>query len=128
MFRDVQKATINGFIGIAIHWLVVPALILVLAITYVHPITGLWLVWKGGYSWDDSWLMTSYFLYLIAGLCWLPVVWIQIQLKRLLVHHQETNTPLPERYNTLVKVWCFLGWPAFISLVVIFYLMVAKPI
>ena len=40
MFKDVQKATINGFLGIAIHWLVVPALILLLAITYVHPITG----------------------------------------------------------------------------------------
>ena len=39
MFKDIEKATINGFLGIAIHWLVVPALILVLFVTYVTTIT-----------------------------------------------------------------------------------------
>lgn len=39
MFKDLEKATINGFIGIAIHFLAVPALILILAVTYVTTFT-----------------------------------------------------------------------------------------
>ena len=41
MFRDIEKATINGFLGIAIHWLAVPGLILLLFVTYVTTITAL---------------------------------------------------------------------------------------
>ena len=39
MFKDLEKATINGFIGIGIHILAVPALILILAVTYVTAFT-----------------------------------------------------------------------------------------
>ena len=39
MFKDLEKATINGFIGIAIHFLAVPLLILFLALTWFNPIT-----------------------------------------------------------------------------------------
>ena len=28
MFKDVSKGTLNGFLGIAIHWLAVPAIFL----------------------------------------------------------------------------------------------------
>ena len=41
MFQDISITTLNGFLGLAIQWLVVPALALVLAITYVHPITAI---------------------------------------------------------------------------------------
>ncbi len=40
MFKDREKTTINGFLGIAIHWLAVPALILFLFVSYVSPISG----------------------------------------------------------------------------------------
>lgn len=39
MFKDLEKATINGFVGIGIHILAVPALILILAVTYVTTFT-----------------------------------------------------------------------------------------
>jgi hypothetical protein len=35
MFKDVNKATINGFIGIAIHWIALPAVFLALFVFYV---------------------------------------------------------------------------------------------
>ena len=35
---------------------------------------------------------------------------------------------LPARYHRLFKIWFLLGWPAFLSLIAIFYLMVAKPV
>ncbi len=34
---------------------------------------------------------------------------------------------LPARYYRLFKIWFILGWPAFFSLVLIVYFMVAKP-
>jgi uncharacterized membrane protein len=94
----------------------------------VQPLSGAWLVWQGGHDWMDLWLSATYAIYLIAGLCWLPVVWIQIQLKTILIECVKTGEELPERYYKLFKIWFLLGWPAFIGLVVVFFLMVMKPV
>lgn len=93
----------------------------------IQPLSGAWLVWQSGFDWTDYWLMLTYGIYVFIGLCWLPVVWIQIQLKRILLESVNNDTPLPPRYNKLFKIWFMLGWPAFIGLVVIFFLMVMKP-
>ncbi len=94
----------------------------------IQPISGAWLVWQGGYYWMDYWLFVTYMIYIFAGICWLPVVWIQIQLKNMLIQSIDDHAELPARYNKLFKIWFLLGWPAFISLVVVFFLMVFKPI
>jgi len=91
-------------------------------------LTGAWLVNRSGYGWMDSWLLSTYAIYLLAGLCWLPVVWIQIQLRKILVNCVESNSTLPTRYRKLFNIWFILGWPAFIGLIVIFFLMVTKPV
>ena len=49
----------------------------------LQPLTGAWLVWQGGFDWLDKWLFITYAIYLVAGVCWLPVVWIQIKLKEI---------------------------------------------
>jgi uncharacterized membrane protein len=92
-----------------------------------QPLTGFWLVWRAGYDWTSTWLLATYVLYGIAGLCWLPVVWLQIQLKKMVLHSIVHNTPLPSRYKRFFKMWFLLGWPAFIGLIAIFFLMVIKP-
>ena len=61
--------------------------------------------------------MWTYVLYAIAGACWLPVVWIQIQFKRMVAQSIETGEDLPTRYNKLFNIWFMLGFPAFIGLV-----------
>lgn len=94
----------------------------------VQPLSGAWLIWQGGYDWHSKWLLVTYALYIVAGLCWVPVVWIQIELRRMLVAAHEQDAPLPERYDRLFKTWFALGWPAFLALVVVFYMMVAKPV
>ncbi len=91
-------------------------------------VTGAWLVWQSGYDWLDLWLVSTYLIYAIAGLCWLPVVWIQIQLKNMLIRSVEEKMELPDRYHRLFRIWFILGWPAFIGLVVVFFLMVIKPV
>ena len=93
----------------------------------VQPATGAWLVWRAGFDWSDRWLVTTYILYAIAGACWLPVVWIQIQLKDMLVRQSEGAEIDRAAYNRLLRRWFLLGWPAFGGLVVVFWLMVAKP-
>lgn len=93
----------------------------------LQPISGIALIHIAGFDWTAYWLVATYIIYIVAGLCWLPVVWIQIQLKNMCIAAYENKTDLPEKYNTLFKVWFLLGWPAFIGLVAVFYLMVAKP-
>lgn len=94
----------------------------------LQPLTGIALIHMVGYDWQDLWLMVTYGIYIMAGLCWLPVVWIQIQLKNMVRDSLTQGTILPARYHRLFKMWFLLGWPAFIGLVVVFFLMVLKPI
>ena len=93
----------------------------------LQPASGAWLIWQGGYDWCAPWLTWTYYLYIIAGLCWLPVVWIQWRLKTIAAASIANNTALPELYDRLFKIWFALGWPAFIALIAIFFLMVFKP-
>lgn len=93
----------------------------------VQPLTGFWLLNLMGLSWDAQWIKISIGLYLLAGACWLPVVWIQYRLRALAEAADATGTPLPRSYHRLMRWWFALGWPAFIALVAVFWLMVAKP-
>lgn len=94
----------------------------------IQPLTGFWLISQGGHDWTDLWLVATYIIYAVAGVCWLPVVWIQIQLKNMLAHSVQTGETLPARYHILFRTWFILGWPAFIGLVIVFFLMVFKPV
>lgn len=93
----------------------------------LQPVTGIWLILNGGYDPHALWLSWTYGLYVLAGVCWLPVVWIQIQLRKIIADCAATGTEIPARYHRFFKIWFVLGWPAFLSLIAIFYLMVAKP-
>jgi uncharacterized membrane protein len=93
----------------------------------LQPITGAWLIWTGGFSWTDGWLLATYILYAIAAACWLPVVWIQIRVKQIVTASLAADVPLPREYDRLFRLWFVLGWPAFLGLVAVFFLMVIKP-
>ena len=94
----------------------------------IQPVTGFWLVRQGGYGVMDLWLVATYVIYIIAGVCWIPVVWIQIQLKEMAKQAYDSGETLPPRYHRLFKIWFLLGWPAFTGLVIVFFLMVMKPV
>lgn len=93
----------------------------------IQPLSGAWLVWRGGFDWMDRWLAVTYALYVLMGLCWLPVVAIQIRIKRMLDAEAAGEHVDPASLSRLVSWWFALGWPAFGGLIVVFYLMVAKP-
>jgi uncharacterized membrane protein len=93
----------------------------------IQPVSGAWLVWHGGFLWSDYWLVLTYGLYLLAGACWVPVVIIQMRIKAMLQAQQRGEAFSQATYNRLFRIWFVLGWPAFGSVVVIFWLMVTKP-
>jgi uncharacterized membrane protein len=93
----------------------------------LQPATGAWLVWQGGYRWNDYWLVLTYVLYLLAGACWVPVVIIQMRLKTMLQAYARGEPFDKASYERLFRVWFVLGWPAFAGVIVIFWLMVNKP-
>ena len=93
----------------------------------IQPLTGFALIHMAGYHMTDNWLMLAIVLYVFAGLCWLPVVGLQIRMKRLAAEALATDTPLPAAYGRANLWWLALGSLAFPAVVAIFWLMVFKP-
>ncbi|MGE0385178.1 MAG: DUF2269 family protein [Gammaproteobacteria bacterium] len=93
----------------------------------VQPLTGLRMAWLAGYPIDRGWVAWALGLYLLAGACWLPVVWLQIRMREMAVQAARDRTPLPARYDAYRRTWFALGVPAFGALVLVFWLMVFKP-
>ncbi|WP_308516379.1 DUF2269 domain-containing protein [Sphingomonas flavescens] len=93
----------------------------------VQPLSGAWMIWRAGLQWNDLWLTTTYALYLLAALCWLPVVAIQLHLKGMLEREAAGHGLDRTRYERLFRIWFMLGWPAFGGLVIVYFLMVMRP-
>ncbi|WP_417808422.1 DUF2269 family protein [Thioclava sp.] len=93
----------------------------------LQPLTGLWLILLQGWSLSEPWLLASYALYVLAFLCWVPVVRLQMQIRDLADTALQTGQPLPARALRHYRLWFALGWPAFLGLLGVFWLMVAKP-
>jgi uncharacterized membrane protein len=66
-------------------------------------------------------------LYVLAGLCWLPVVGLQIRLARTAAQADATRPPLPPAYWRDARRWEWLGYPAFVAMISTYFLMVLKP-
>ena len=91
-----------------------------------QPITGLMLVQLGGFDPLDPWLLATYALYGLAGLCWLPVIVLQIRIRNAL-QSKLNGGPFDAAKVGRMRAWWFaLGWPAFVALLVVFHLMVTK--
>ncbi len=92
-----------------------------------QPLSGLYLAYLAGWPLTQRWLWLSLLLYVLAGLCWLPVVWLQIRVRDMAQQSLETDSALPAQAHRAMRWWFALGWPAFIAFVAIFFLMVVKP-
>ncbi|SPS00385.1 DUF2269 family protein [Cupriavidus taiwanensis] len=90
----------------------------------LQPLTGYALVKMAGFSWSVPWLKWSVVLYAVAIACWLPVVWLQKRMRDVAL--DCTGPQLPRAYWRLFWWWFGLGFPALLSFLAIFYLMVAK--
>ena len=94
----------------------------------IQPLSGVALAYLVGIDLLSSWMIASLALYVLAGACWLPVVWLQLRVRDLARMADSNGVPLPEDYFRYMRIWFALGWPAFAAIVVIVWLMVAKPV
>jgi uncharacterized membrane protein len=92
-----------------------------------QPLSGYYLAHIAGMPLGSRWLTWSLVLYLIALACWLPVLWLQVRMRNLARAAAEQAADLPPLYWICFRIWFALGIPAFLALVAVFYLMVAKP-
>lgn len=89
-------------------------------------VSGVLLMMKLGYSFTSTWFLLVIALFIFIGICWVPVVFIQYKLKALAELSLKTGVLEPS-FMKMMRLWTALGVPAFIAILVIFWLMVFKP-
>lgn len=120
--RDVRAIAVVAKYVVIADWLFTATT------AVIQPATGFYMAHLAGYPLHSRWIMWSVLLYVLAGACWLPVVWLQIRLRDLAAAAAQDGTALPPLYWRYFKTWMALGVPAFIAFVFIFWFMVAKPV
>jgi uncharacterized membrane protein len=93
----------------------------------LQPVTGYLLAHMIGWDLSEGWIALSLLLYVVTVLFWLPVVWIQIRLRDLARAAAASTNALPPAYFSLYRVWFAFGFPAFLAVIGIFWLMLTKP-
>lgn len=93
-----------------------------------QPLSGFYLAHLAGFPLSSRWIVWSVVLYLVAGACWLPVVWLQMRMRDMAQASARNCQDLPALYWRYLRIWAALGMPAFFALIVVFYLMTAKPV
>jgi uncharacterized membrane protein len=94
----------------------------------LQPVTGYLLMRETGTPVTEGWLVVSLVLYAVAGLFWLPVVWMQIRMRDIASAAASAGKPLSGEYHRLFRLWFLFGFPGFGSVLAILWLMIAKPV
>lgn len=120
--RNVQAiSVVAGYVVIADGVFTAPTVIF-------QPLSGLYLAHLAGIPWSTPWILWSLLFYALAGACWLPVVGLQIRMRNIAREAAHTGREtLPPLYWRYARWWTALGVPAFIAMIVVYYLMVVKP-
>ncbi|MEF2268674.1 DUF2269 domain-containing protein [Janthinobacterium sp. LS2A] len=119
--RDVRAIAVVNRHVVRADWLFTATTVV------FQPLSGFYLAHLAGYPLGSSWIVWSVVLYLVAGACWLPVVWLQMRMRDMAQASARDGLALPALYWRYLRIWTALGVPAFFALIVVFYLMTAKP-
>jgi uncharacterized membrane protein len=114
-------AVVTRWVARADWWFTTPTVI-------VQPLSGIWMARAAGFPLDSPWLVWSISLYVLAGVCWLPVVWLQLKMRDMAQASAAHNHDLPSVYWRYERIWTLLGIPAFGGLIVVYWLMVHRPL
>jgi len=118
---DVTAIAVTARAVVLADWLfTTPAVI-------AQPLTGAGLAYLLGYGMTEGWILASLGLYLLAGACWLPVVGLQLRMRREAEAARDAGQPLPAVWHRDMRIWFILGWPAFLAVIAILVLMVFRP-
>lgn len=115
------QAVVSRLVVKADWWMTTPTVL-------IQPATGLALAHLAGWPLSTPWIALALGLYALAGLCWLPVVALQIRMARLAGEAAARgDAALPATYWRMARWWEGLGYPAFVAMMAVFALMVFKP-
>ena len=92
-----------------------------------QPITGLILARNLGWPLLEGWIAASLGLYVFIGVFWLPVIWIQAQMRHEARASAQSGAPLTARYVRLYRIWFACGIPAFVAIIALLCLMIVRP-
>ena len=116
-----------AFIARTASVVVIADALFTLSAVILQPVTGGVLMALSSTAISERWLATSLVLYAVAGAFWVPVVFMQIEMRDLARLAAGKGAPLPPRYHALFRRWVLFGIPGFGSVMIILYLMIAKP-
>jgi uncharacterized membrane protein len=116
-----------AFIARTASVVVLADMIFTLSAVLAQPVTGGILMMLSSTAVTEGWLAASLVLYAVAGLFWVPVIFMQREMRDLARVAAEKSQPLPPRYLVLFRRWFLFGIPGFGSVMMILYLMIAKP-
>jgi len=117
-----------AFIARTAAVVVIADMIFTLTAVILQPISGGLLMMMSATNFTERWLMVSLALYAVAGAFWIPVVFMQIEMRNLARTAASKREPLPPRYFALFRRWFAFGVPGFGSVMIILWLMIAKPV
>jgi uncharacterized membrane protein len=116
-----------AFIARTASAVVTADMLFTLSAVIAQPVTGGVLMLLSATTIAERWLAASLVLYALAGLFWAPVIFMQVEMRDLARLAVEKGQPLPPRYFALFRRWFLFGIPGFGSVMIILYLMIAKP-
>jgi len=116
-----------AFIAATAATVVIADMLFTLSAVILQPVTGGVLMALSGTTLAERWLVASLGLYAVAGLFWIPVIFMQIEMRDLARMAAAQRAPLPPRYFALFRRWFVFGIPGFGSVMIILWLMIAKP-
>jgi len=116
-----------AFIARTAATVVIADMLFTLTAVVLQPVTGGLLMALSATTLAERWLVMSLGLYAVAGLFWIPVIFMQIEMRNLARTATAQRQPLPPRYFVLFRRWFGFGIPGFGSVMLILWLMVAKP-
>lgn len=114
------QAVVTQLVVRADWWFTTPCI-------FIQPATGLAMAYMAGWPLSTPWLALSLGLYALAGVCWLPVVWLQVRMATMAAQAHNQAAALPALYLAYQRRWETLGYPAFVAMAGTYFLMVNKP-
>jgi uncharacterized membrane protein len=117
-----------AFIARTAATVVIADMLFTLSAVVLQPLSGGLLMALSATSLAERWIVASLGFYAVAGMFWIPVVFMQIEMRDLARAAVAESRPLPPRYFALFRRWLMFGIPGFGSVVIILWLMIAKPV
>ena len=77
------QAVVTKLVVRADWWFTTPTVL-------IQPATGLAMAYLAGWPLSTPWLAWSLALYALAGLCWLPVVWLQLRMRDMAIEAAQS--------------------------------------